>query len=157
MKTVLILMLALVISIGLFAQKSYFGAKSNRVGVVGNIWHPVGVFYNHDFGTFGFYLTVKSNIERTQIPMMNQFNFTGGLSIKIFQNTSKDNASDILLGVSYNTDPDNVAYAVEDYTWGVEALLLFPFTDKNFRLVGGWSSNSIRWAEGVTLGFGYQF
>lgn len=153
------LVLVLTLSFSTFAQSTWTPPEhgSTRIGVVGNIWHPVGVFVNHDFGFLGVYATAKSNFERTQVPAMNQFNFTGGVSFKIFTNTSKSNASDILVGVSYNTDPDNPAYQIDDYNWGAEVLLLFPFTDRNFRLLAGWSSNSIRWAEGVTLGFGYQF
>lgn len=157
--SLLSLVLILLVSFSITAQSTWTPPEhgSTRVGVVGNIWHPVGVFVNHDFGIVGVYATAKSNIERSQVPVMNQFNFTGGISFKIFTNTSRSNASDILVGFSYNTDPDNPVYAKDDYNYGVEVLLLFPFTDRNFRLLGGWSSNSVRWAEGVTLGFGYQF
>lgn len=159
MKNVFIMiLLSLSISFSAFSQEWSYKQPSTRIGVVGNIWHPIGVIFNQDVADWaGVYVTAKSNFERTQVPVMNQFNFTAGVSFKIFTNTSKSNTSDILLGVSYNTDPKNMAYAVDDYNWGGEILLMFPFTDRNFRLIGGWSSNSVRWAEGVTLGFAYQF
>lgn len=128
-----------------------------RIGVIGNVWHPIGLFFNQDLGGWGLYATAKSNFERTQSPSLNQYNFSGGLSIKIFQNTSRTNSSDLLLGISYNTDPKNKLYEKNDYNLGAELLLMLPFTDKNWRILFGWSSNSYNLLEGLTAGFAYQF
>jgi hypothetical protein len=158
MKSILIIMLALVMSISLFSQSWTPPEQgATRIGVIGNIWHPIGVVFNQNFGGWGFYATAKSNYEKEQDPAMNQFNLTAGLSVTIFKNTSRSNYSDLLVGISYNTDPDNPSYENIDNELGVEILLMTPFFDRNFRAIGGWSSNSINWAEGITLGFAYQF
>ena len=158
MKSVLITMLTLLLSISLFSQTWTPPEQgTTRIGAIGNIWHPVGVIFNQDLGGWGFYATAKSNFEKDQSPMMNQYNFTAGMSIKVFRNTSRTNSSDLLVGVSYNTDPTNKNYANVDYDFGVEVLLMLPFPDQSFRVLGGWSSNSVNWAEGITLGFAYQF
>lgn len=159
-KVLLITMLFLITTVMVLPQTSTWTppeTPSNRVGVIGNIWHPVGLFVNKDLGGWGLYATAKSNFEVHQNPMMNQYNFTGGLSFKIFTNTARSMASDVMIGVSYNTNPDNKAYENIDADWGVEVLLMTPFTDKNFRLILGWSSNANEAIEGATLGFAYQF
>jgi len=158
MRNILVIMLALVMSASLFSQTWTPPEQGpTRIGVVGNVWHPVGLFFNQDLGGWGFYATAKSNLETEQVPVINQFNFTAGLSVKVFRNTSRTNSSDLLVGVSYNTDPTNLSYANDDYELGIEVLLMTPFFDRNFRVLGGWSSNSVNWAEGITLGFAYQF
>ncbi len=159
MKSVLVLMLTIMLTISLFSQSTWTPPEQGdtRIGVIGNVWHPVGVFVNQDFGGWGLYATAKSNFERTQAPSMNQFNFTGGLSLKIFQNTSRTNSSDLLVGFSYNTDPTNLSYQNQDYELGAEVLLMLPFTDRSWRVLAGWSSNSYNWLEGLTVGFAYQF
>jgi len=156
MKNILIVILALLMSISLFSQNWTPPEHGNtRVGVIGNIWQPVGFIVNHNFGDFGMYMTTKTNVDVDPFEI-NQYNVTLGLSISIFKNTSKTNYSDLLVGVSYTTDtPDNVTN--HSYPWGAEVLLMFPFTDRNFRIIGGWCSNSIVWAEGFTAGFAYQF
>jgi len=158
MKSILVIMLALLMSISLFSQTWTPPEQgTTRIGVIGNIWHPVGIVFNQNLGGWGFYATAKSNFETNQSPSMNQYNFTAGLSVTIFKNTSKSNYSDLLVGISYNTDPENISYENVDNELGVEILLMAPFFDRNFRVLGGWSSNSINWAEGITLGFAYQF
>jgi len=158
MKNILIIMLVLVMSISLFSQTWTAPEHGKtRVGVIGTIWQPVGFIVNHDFGGWGFYATSKSDIDTDNDFAINQYNFTAGLSVTIFKNTSKSNYSDLLVGVSYITEPSSPSYLNHCYTWGVEILLMMPFTDKNFRVIGGWSSNSIVWAEGFTAGFAYQF
>lgn len=158
MKNVVFIILVLLMSLRLFGQTWTPPEQgTTRIGIIGNIWHPAGLFFNQDLGGWGFYATAKTNFEKDQIPIMNQYNFTAGMSMKVFRNTSRTNSSDLLVGISYNTDPTNDIYANPDYDWGVEVLLMVPFTDQSFRVLGGWSSNSINWAEGVTLGFAYQF
>ena len=127
-----------------------------RIGVIGNIWQPIGLVVNHDFGGLGIYATAKANADFQPEFQMRQYNFTGGLSIPIFKNTSRSNYSDLLIGVSYTTEPE-VGYTNHCYEWGGEVLLMLPFTDRNFRVLVGWSSNSIVWSEGFTAGFAYQF
>ncbi len=153
LSTILILLL----STSLFSQTWTPPEPGNtRIGVIGNIWQPFGLIINHDFGGLGIYATAKSNINFQPKFELRQYNFTTGLSIPIFKNTSRSNYSDLLLGVSYTTEIiDN--YKNHCYVWGGEILLMLPFTDRNFRVLVGWSSNSIIWAEGFTAGFAYQF
>ena len=149
--------LILIISISVFGQTwTPPEHGKTRVGVIGNIWHPIGLIVNHDFGGWGLYATTKSDIDPENSYAIYQYNFTGGLSIPIFTNTSRSNFCDLLVGVSYTTEPPKT-YINHSYTWGGEILLMLPFTDRNFRVLAGWSSNSIVWAEGFTAGFAYQF
>lgn len=160
MKLVLFMsMLFILFTISIYSQTTWTPPETptNRIGVIGNVWHPVGVIVNKDLGGWGLYATAKSNLEVHQSPMMNQFNFTGGLSLKMFTNTARSLASDLMVGVSYNTDPKNLAYANVDSEWGIEILLMTPFVDNNFRLIVGWSSNANEALYGTTLGFAYQF
>lgn len=158
-RMIVVLTMMLLFTVSAYSQSTWTPPETptTRVGVIGNVWHPLGVFVNQDLGGWGLYATAKSNLEVHQSPMMNQYNFTGGLSLKIFTNTARSLVSDLMVGVSYNTDPDNLDYANADSEWGVEILLMTPFVDKNFRLIVGWSSNANEALYGTTLGFAYQF
>ena len=127
-----------------------------RIGVIGNVWQPVGVIVNHNFGPVGLYATAKTELELHPNFNFVQNNFTAGISVEIFTKAAKSEWSDLLLGISYTTDPINNRRN-HCYTWGGEALLMLPFTDRNFRVLVGWSSNSVNWSEGLTAGFAYQF
>lgn len=160
MKTLMTIILALtIIFFAVDTTTAQEFQKNTRVGIVGNVWHPVGIFASHHFSNagFGIYGTAKSNFEVHQNPMMNQYNFTAGVSTKIFTNTASSMATDLLVGISYNTDPDNESYNNIDETWGAEVLLLLPLPDKNFRFILGWSSNANEALEGVTAGLVVQF
>lgn len=168
----LFLAIMLLISVTAFAQNTYTRTPvkapdtvyvaathvqgNTRIGIIGNTWHPVGLIVNHQFvgdkNGFGLYATFKSNYEATQLPHMNQYNMTGGFSFDIFKNTC-----DLLLGASYVTEPENVAYAHPQSKWGFEALLMTEFTDNNFRLIFGFNSNNVNIEDGLTFGFAYQF
>ena len=158
MKNVLLSMILIVIlSTSIFGQNWTPPERGKtRIGVIGNIWQPIGLIVNHDFDSFGVYATAKADVNFQPELEFRQYNFTAGLSIPIFTNTSKSYYSDLLVGISYITEPDGT-YINHSYTWGGEVLLMLPFTDKDFRFIIGWSSNSIVWSEGVTAGFAYQF
>lgn len=157
-KILLSVILILLVTTGTFAQTwKPSETPTTRIGIIGNIWHPVGIFINQDFGGMGLYATVKSNIERHEIPMMNQYNLTAGISIKTLTGTSRSLASDLMIGISYNTTPDNKFYMVPQKELGFEILLMTPSPDKNFRLIFGWNSTVIHMEEGLTFGVAYQF
>lgn len=156
-KLSMLIALTLILSVSIFAQDTYKvkAQGDTRIGLIGNIWHPVGLIVNHEFDNsvgLGLYATAKSNFEINQIPVMNQYNFTAGISFDIFQKTS-----DLMIGASYKVDPDNYDYSNPHYTWGVEVLLMTPFTDNNWRMIFGWYSNPVNWRYGITAGFAYQF
>jgi len=156
-KIILSFVLMLLISTSLFSQDwTPPEHGKTRIGLVGNIWHPYGLMINHDFGGLGAYVTAKAAAEFHPEFELRQYNFTAGLSIPIFKNTSRSSYSDLLVGVSYVTDMKG-NYRNHCYQWGGEVLLMLPFTDRNFRVLAGWSSNSIIWSEGFTAGFLYQF
>ncbi len=126
--------------------------KNFRFGITGNMWHPVGVLVNYEFSNFGIYGTFKSNAEIKRKPMFNQFNITGGISVRAFQNTSE-----LCLGFSYNTLPAKRIYFKGQYRIGVELLWITQFPDRNWNLLFGWNSNVVDWRTGLTAGFLYQF
>jgi hypothetical protein len=167
----LIIMLTILVSASSFAQNTYTRTEvkapdtvyvaaihnqgHTRIGVIGNIWHPVGLIVNHQFDGslgFGLYASVKSDVDEKNLGSINQYNITGGVSIDIFSKTC-----DLLVGASYTTEPSSDSYKNHCYSWGVELLLMTPFFDENWRAIVGWSSNSVVWAEGFTAGFAYQF
>jgi len=127
-----------------------------KVGLISNVWHPAGLIVNYqafdDFLGLGFYATAKSNFEMTQKPVMNQYNFTGGISFDLFQKTI-----DMLIGASYVTKPDNMSYYNPHYDWGIEVLAMTQFSDRNWRMIFGWHSNPTNWKYGLTAGFAFQF
>lgn len=152
------IILILILSTSLFSQTwTPPEHGKTRIGVIGNIWHPIGLIVNHDFGGLGIYATAKASADFQPEFELRQYNFTAGLSIPIFKNTSSSNYSDLLVGISYNSTEPDANYVNHSYACGGEILLMLPFTDRNFRFIVGWSSNSIIWAEGFTAGFAYQF
>jgi len=156
-KLVMFLMLIVMLfSIVSFAQTTTTYEKPNtRIGWIANVWHPLGIIANYEFSdAWGIYGTVKSNIERHEKPMINQWNFTGGVSFRAFKKTSQ-----LYVGFSYITRSDYQPYndSHPHHNIGVELLLSSKFTDRNWNWYIGWTSNSYEWLEGATLGFAYQF
>ena len=162
MKTLLFTLLALFLfSAVSFSQTqttwtvTEYERPDTRVGWIANIWHPLGVLANYEFDeTFGAYGTVKVNLERHENPLINQWNFTGGASIRAFKGTSQ-----ILVGFSYITEAEHESYNASHphHNIGVELLLITKFVDKHWNVVIGWHSNPLEWSEGATLGFLYQW
>lgn len=162
MKIFLVALLALfLISTVSFSQTqstwtvTQYERPDTRVGFVANIWHPLGVLVNKEFGeTFGLYGTVKANVERHENPVINQWNYTGGVSVRAFRGTSQ-----ILVGVSYITEANYQAYndSHPHHDIGLELLLITKFVDRNWNVVIGWYSNPYEWSEGYSLGFLYQW
>jgi hypothetical protein len=162
MKTLLFTLLALFLfSAVSFSQTqttwtvTEYERPDTRIGWIGNVWHPLGVLANYEFDdTWGVYGTAKANIERHEKPMVNQMNYTGGMSVRAFRGTSQ-----ILVGFSYITEADYQAYndSHPHHDIGLELLLITQFVDKNWNVVLGWYSNPLEWSEGYSLGFLYQW
>ena len=143
------------LAIDCFAQTETYERPNTRIGWIGNVWHPFGIIANYEFNdVWGVYGTVKSKIERHQDPMMNDWNFTGGVSFRAFKSTSQ-----IYVGFSYVTEADYENYNAShpQHNIGVELLFSSKFTDRNWNWYVGWVSNPYEWVEGATLGFTYQF
>jgi hypothetical protein len=149
------LIIALCFSFTSMAQTTTYERPDARIGWIGNVWHPLGIIVNYEFDdAWGIYGTVKSKFERHQAPMMNDWNYTGGISVRAFKKTSQ-----LYIGFSYVTGADYESYNAShpQYDIGIELLLSSKFPDRNWNWYVGWSSNPVNWVEGATLGFAYQF